>query len=244
MGSKTESASAAVASPGKQRIILVLLDSSKSYKDYEAAIQGLLSALNNLGPRDRIVIARTAEHFDPKDFILLDASTRKLSDEILSASRNIQEWGKKQHELEAAWQRVTENVVTISQVLIRLKGANTMLKTDLHGAVEYSVGWLNSQPGEEKILIVCSDLEHDTGRPTFAPPANLPDVKSLRVNLHFISHKNSQHWKQIEGQWGKYFSGAAGFEMLDSGRSSSALIISASAVPRQVPNPLKRGSEN
>lgn len=226
----------------KGRVFLVLLDSSRSYKDYEAAIAGLLSTVRNLGPGDRFVVARINGHLDPKDFILIDSVTNTLPNEIFTASMNIDQWRNKRRVLEAEWQRAAENVQTVSLVLQRLKGANTMLRTDLHGAVKYSVSWLNSQPGDEKYLIVCSDLEHDTGSPTFAPPSSAVEVSKLRVKLHFISYKESQHWQVVETAWSKYFSRTAGFEMLDSGRSSSSEIVRPSVVPRQLPNPLQTRS--
>lgn len=228
----------------KMRVFLVLLDSSRSYKDYEAAIAGLLSAVRSLGPGDRFVIARINGHLDPKDLILIDSVTKTLPNEIFTASMNIDQWRNKRRALDAAWQRTAENVRTISLVLQRLRGANTMLRTDVHGGVKYSASWLNSQPGDEKYLIVCSDLEHDTGSPTFAPPAGAVEVSNLRVKLHFISYKDDQHWKTVEAAWSKYFSRAAGFEILDSGRSTSAEIVPLSVVPRQLPNPLQTRSVN
>jgi len=231
-----------IASATKSRLFLVLLDSSKSYKDYEAAIQGLLSAVRNLGPGDRLVIARITGKIDPKDFILLDASTPPHRAEILTSSRNIDEWRKKQRELDNVWQQVVENVKTLTLGLQHLKGANSAGRTDLHGAIEYSTTWLNSQPGDEKTLIIFSDLEHDIGKPTFDPPVSQPDVNNLRVELFFISYRDGQHWKTMETAWKRYFNHAAGFEMLDSGRSPSAAMIPPNAMPRQLPSPFQTRS--
>jgi hypothetical protein len=175
---------------------------------------------------------------------VLSASARKLDDQVFTAARNLEEWREKRRALEAAWQKPVENMKTIGSVLQELQGANSSTRTDLYGALEYSFDWLSSQLGDEKYLIICSDLEHDTGNPTFNPPANVPDLGSRRVKLLFVSYGNSLHWKTLDAAWRNYFSRAASFEMLDSGRSSGATIVPPSAVPRQLANPLQTRNEN
>jgi hypothetical protein len=68
------------------------------------------------------------------------------------------------------------------------------------------------------------------------------NVQNLRVRLLFISYGNNQHWKKIETEWRHYFSGAAAFEMLDSGRSLNA-IFSPNLVPRKLPSLLSTSQD-
>jgi hypothetical protein len=219
----------------RSRVFLVVVDFSKSYRDFEAVINSLISELKDLGPGDRFVLARIPAALDPKDFVLIDASMIKPSDEIFLPSKNLNQWRRKRRVLDDAWRRAFESSKTIAAELQKLRGANTGTKTDLHGAIPYSVRWLNSQSAVEATLIICSDLEHDTGASTFTPPETLVNAQNLRIRLLFISYGNSQHWKKIENDWKRYFNGAAAFEMLDSGRSPNA-IFSPNSVPRTLPS--------
>ena len=219
----------------KLRLFLILLDFSKSYKDYNAVIQALISELNDLGPGDRFVLARIPGEVDPKDFVLIDLSLKRPADEIFIRSKNLNQWRKNRRDLEIIWRRVSESSKTVVPPLQSLRGANTGTKTDLHGAIPYSVRWANSQNAAEVTLIFCTDLEHDMGSPTFAPPTTPVDVRNLNVKLLFITYRNNAHWQKLETSWKTYFAGAASFEILDSGRSVNA-IFSPSSVPRALPS--------
>jgi hypothetical protein len=119
---------------------------------------------------------------------------------------------------------------------------NTAELTDLYGALEYSVLWLNEQPGLERTLIVCSDLENDTGKPTFAPPTKSLDASRVNVKLLFVTYGDADHWSSIEPAWRTYFSGAASFAMLDSGRAATAM-IAPSTTPRKLDHPFLARSD-
>ena len=219
----------------KLRLFLILLDFSKSYKDYNAVIQSLISELNDLGPGDRFVLARIPGEVDPKDFVLIDISLNKHPDGIFIRTKNLNQWRKNRRDLEIIWRNVSESSKTIVATLRSLRGANTGTRTDLHGAIPYSVRWANSQNAAEVTVIFCTDLEHDMGSPTFAPPTTPVDIRNLNVKLLFITYRNHAHWQKLETSWGAYFAGAASFEILDSGRSVNA-IFSPSLVPRTLPS--------
>jgi hypothetical protein len=198
-------------------------------------LKALSAELKDLGPGDRFVLARIPSRLDPKDFVLLDASMDKPADEIFTPSKTLNEWRRKTHALEVAWRHVSESSNTIASVLQKLQGANTGTRTDLHSAIAYSVRWLHSQDAVEPTLIICTDLEHDTRVPTFAPPATHVDVSDLRVRLLFVTYRNNEHWEKLESEWRKYFNGAAALEILDSGRSVDE-IFTPSQVPRKLPS--------
>ena len=219
----------------KVRLFLVLLDFSRSYEDYEAVIRDLISELNELGPGDRFVLARIPGELDPKEFILVDAPMAKPANEIFVPSVNLHQWQRKRRDLDISWRRVSEKSKTIAATLKTLQGANTGIRTDLHGAIPYSVRWLNSQSADTITLIICTDLEHDLGSPTFDPPTTPVNVLNLNVRLMFVTYRNNAHWQKIETSWRNYFAGAASFEMLDSGRSVNAM-FSPSSIPRTLPS--------
>jgi hypothetical protein len=224
-----------VKNPKKLRLFLVILDFSSSYTDYENVLKALRAGLKDLGPGDRFVLARIPGRLDPKDFVLIDVSTDKPADEIFIPSKNHNEWRRKTQALDAAWHEVSKSSHTISFVLQKLQGANTGTRTDLHSAITYGVRWLHSQDAVEPTLIICTDLEHDLGTPTFAPPATRVDVSNLRVRLLFVTYRNIKHWEKLETEWRKYFAGAAALEILDSGRSADE-IFTPSQVPRKLPS--------
>jgi hypothetical protein len=224
-----------VKSPKNQRLFLVVLDFSSSYSDYENVLQALIAELKDLGPGDRFVLARIPGRLNPKDFVLIDASTDKPADEIFTPSTNLNEWRRKTAVLEIAWREVSKSSQTISSVLQKLHGANKGTSTDLYSAVIYGVRWLHSQDAVEPTLIICTDLEHDLGTPTFAPPATKVDVSDLRVRLLFVTYRNNQHWEKLETEWRKYFGDAADLEILDSGRSANE-IFTPSQMPHKLPS--------
>ena len=227
----------------KLRLFLVLLDFSKSYKDFEAVIQALISELDDLGPGDRFVLARILGEVDPKNFVLLDVSLKNPADQIFVPTKNLNEWRKNRRDLEIVWRRVSQSSKTVVTTLQSLRHANTGTKTDLHGAIPYSVSWADSQNAGEVTLIIATDLEHDMGSPTFAPPTTPIDVRNINVRLLFITYRNNAHWQKLETSWRNYFAGAASFDMLDSGRSVNA-IFSPSLVPRELPSLLSTRPAN
>ncbi len=220
------------------RLFLAIFDSSTSYKDYHAAIRGLIDALPNLGPGDQLFIARITEKLNPKDFAIVDGewSANKPDENIFIPTKNIQEWRKRQQSLDSLWQEADDSSHQVAAALESRKTANTALLTDLHGALEYSALWLNEHPAAEKTLIVLSDLEHDTGKPSFDPPAKSLEMSQVQVKLLYVSYRDAEHWEKLESAWRKYFSGARIFTMLDSGRSASAL-IAPNKTPRKLDHP-------
>jgi len=222
------------------RLFLVVLDSSKSYKDHTAALQGLVNAIANLGPGDQLILARITERLDPKDFVIIDGqwSTNKPDEEVFKPTKNIAEWQKRQRILEAAWQEAENSSQKLVSILEREKTQNTAPLTDLYGALEYGALWLKEQPSAEKTLIVLSDLENDKGRPTFDPPLKSLDLRNIHIKLLFVTYRNADHWTRLESAWRKFFSNAASLTMLDSGRSPMAM-ISPSKTPRTLQHPFQ-----
>lgn len=218
------------------RFFLVLLDSSVSYKDYEAALRGLSAASDHLRPGDRFALARVNEKVVPKDFIILNTSSDKLAADLLVPPKTIAEWRDKNKRLAKAWGEVDAHRKIIAAALQKLQGANTAKLTDLHEALRYAIPLLNDQTHEDKVLLVCSDLEHDTGKPTFKPPATPFDVARLHVRLLFVPG-NTQHLTRLETDWKKYFSHAKSFGLFDSGRSPAGVVIPPSSVLRGHPMP-------
>lgn len=228
------------------RLFLAVFDSSKSYKDHAAAIRGLAEAIKNLGPGDRLILARLNEKLDPKNFMIVDGEwvANKPDEAIFKPTKNVEEWRKRQRKLDTAWQEAEESSQKLTSILKQEESANTALQTDLHGALEYSALWLNEQPGVEKTLIVFSDLENDTGKPSFDPPSKLLDVSKVHVKLLFVTYQDARHFQKIEAAWRKYFSAAASFAILDSGRSPTAM-IAPSATPRNLaPPPVLQRSDD
>jgi len=233
------SAGAPAPTPGataNSRFFLALLDTSVSYKDYDAALRGLAAARNHLRPGDRFALARINERVDPKNFVILTTSSDKLAADLLVPPKTIAEWQDKNKRLAKAWGEVDNHHKIIAAALQKLQGANTARRTDLHEAIRYAVRLLNDQAHEEKVLLVCSDLEHDTGRPTFKPPATPLDVAKLRVKLLFVPG-NTRHLTQLEMDWKNYLSRAKSVEVFDSGRSPAGVVIPVSKVPRTHPMP-------
>jgi hypothetical protein len=227
------------------RLFLVIFDSSTSYKDYKAAIEGLIDALPNLGPGDQLVVARITEKLNPKDFTIVDGewSANTPDEDIFKPTKKIQEWKTRQQSLDALWQEADDSSQEVTVALEGRKSANTAMLTDLHGALEYSALWLNEREAAEKTIIVLSDLENDTGTPSFDPPAKSLDLSQVQVKLLYVSYRDAQHWGKIESAWRKYFSRTRSFTMLDSGRSASAL-IAPNKTPRKLDHPfLTRTSE-
>jgi hypothetical protein len=220
------------------RLFLVIFDSSTSYKDYEAAIQGLIDALSNLGPGDQLVVARITEKLNPRDFTIVDGewSANKPDENIFKPTNKIQQWKKRQQSLEALWQEADDSSQQVTAALENTKTTHTAPLTDLHGALEYSALWLNERSAAEKTLIVFSDLENDTGKPSFDPPAKSLDLSEVHVKLLYVSYRDAEHWQKIESAWRKYFSGARSFTMFDSGRSATAL-IDPNKTPRNLDHP-------
>jgi hypothetical protein len=110
--------------------------------------------------------------------------------------------------------------------------------------LRYGALWLRGEPGDEKILIVASDLEQNfEGQKTTEPPPTLLDFKGVRTRLLWITY-NEKRWGGMESHWRQYFQqcGAAEFKIFDSGRSAPATAIEPSSVPRQVPD--WRGKQN
>ena len=240
--SSYETSAVQVKNPKRLPLSLVVVDFSRSYEDYEKVLKALSAELKDLGPGYRFVLARIPSKLDPKDFVLIDASVDKPADEIFTPSTNRNEWRRKTRALEVSWRQVNETSNTIASALQKLRGGNTGTRTDLHSVITYSVQWLRSQDSVEPTLILCTDLEHDTGVPTFAPPARHVDVSNLRVRLLFVTYKNNEHWEKLESEWRKYFNSAAAFEILDSGRSAGA-IFTPSQVPRKLPSLLSNLSQ-
>jgi hypothetical protein len=226
----------ALGATANSRFFLVLLDSSVSYKDYEAALRGLSAALNNLRPGDQFALARVNEKVVSKNFVILNTSSGKLDADLLVPPKTISEWQDKNKRLAKAWGEVDAHRRIIAAALQKLQGANTAKLTDLHEALRYSIPYLNDQTHEEKALLVCSDLEHDTGKPTFKPPATPLDVARLHIKLLFVPG-NTQHLARLEADWKKYFGRAKTFGLFDSGRSPAGVVIPPSSVPRRHPMP-------
>ncbi len=186
------------AATANSRFFLILLDSSTSYKDYGAALQGLNAALNHLRPGDRFALARINEKVEPKNFIILKTDSGQLAADLLVPPKTVTEWKEKNERLAQAWRPIDGQRPIIAAALQKLRGANTAKLTDFHEALRYAVRFLNDQPQDEKVLLVCSDLEHDTGKPTFKPPATPLAVAQLHVRLLFVPG-NTQRIRRAGG---------------------------------------------
>jgi hypothetical protein len=222
----------------KSRTILVLLDMSPPYRDYQTALAQLVAATENLGPGDRLQVMLIAGNFTPQENRYLTTPMPVADRRLFIPTRNIQLWRRNQAELDVIWKKTVKNAKATALNLQRLNGRNRSQVTNLWGALTYGALWLRGEPGDEKILIVASDLEQNFERQkTTEPPPTLLDFKGVRARLLWITY-NDKRWKGMESHWRQYFqqSGAVEFNILDPGRSTPAIAIAPSSVPRQVPD--------
>jgi len=245
-GNKVESqaAPAAPATALKSRAILVLLDMSPPYRDYQTALAQLIAATGNLGPGDHLQVMLIAGEFRPENNRYLTAPMPVAEAKLFLPTKNIQIWRQNQAKLDAVWKQTEKNAKDAALNLQKLHGQNRSSVTNLWGALRYGSLWLRGAPGDEKILVVASDLEQDFERQkTTEPPPTLLDFKGVRTRLLWITY-NDKRWDRMESHWRQYFQqcGAAEFRMLDAGRSAPATAIEPSSVPRRVPD--WRGKSN
>lgn len=224
--------------PLKSRTILVLLDTSSPYADYQTALSQLIAATKNLGPGDRLQVMLIAGQFKPQTNRFLTAQMPAAAGTLFIPTKNITQWRRNQAELDAKWRETERLAKDTALNLQRLNGQNRSQVTNLWGALRYGALWLRGEPGDEKNLIVASDLEQDFERQkTTDPPPTLLDFKGVRARLLWVTY-NDKRWSRMESHWRQYFQQCevAELKMFDSGRSTPTTAIEPSSIPRRVPD--------
>lgn len=239
-GSKgvSQTIAAAPSSKLKSRTILVLLDMSPPYRNYQTALTQFIAATKNLGPGDHLQVMLITGKFSSENNRYLTVPMPVADAKLFIPTKNIQVWRQNQVKLDTIWKQTEKNAKDTALNLQRLRGQNRSQVTNLWGALRYGSLWLRNAPGDEKILVAASDLEQDFERQkTTEPPPTLLDFKGVRTRLLWITY-NEKQWSKMESHWQQYFQqcGAAEFKMLDAGRSVPASAIEPSSVPRQVPD--------
>ncbi len=238
---RNKGVSVAAAAPAvilKSRTILVLLDMSPPYRDYQTALAELIAAAKHLGPGDHLQVMLIAGEFSPKTNRYLTAPMPVADARLFIPTKNIRQSRQNQAKLDAIWKQTEQNAKDVAINLQRLHGQNRSQVTNLWGALRYGSLWLRGAPGDEKFLVVASDLEQNFERQkTTEPPPTLLDFKGVRARLLWITY-NEKQWNGMESHWRQYFQqcGAVEFKMFDAGRSAPAIAIEPSSIPRQVPD--------
>lgn len=225
----------------RSRMLLILLDSSKSYNLYGKALDKLIAIVKLLGPGDQLIIAQIGGEFWPESNVRLQTKMTDVPANILVSEKRLQDWKLNQSRLNAIWNQVEQRQKDISAYLTQnLSGGNTAGVSDIFGALNYSSLRLNNSSGSEKYLIIFSDLANDYGKQKSSfPPRQLMEFDGVHTRIMFVPWTTDR--AATQQAWGNWFkqSKAADFSMLDASESEMATVLAPSPVPRQLPSPLK-----
>lgn len=224
------------------RVVIVLLDVTRSFTFKEQAIEQIQAVIKRLGPGDEFLLIEIGPPpFQPDKKVKIQAMMPSVPEWVLVPPKNIYEYKKRQRILDLIWAKVRgqqKSMLTfLEQPIAFQKGG-----TDLYAALEYAAQRFMAKENRSKILLIYSDLVQDLGVATPDPPKKgLAGFDQAHVSVLFVPWENQSAWESKEKKWRTYFEAchAQSFNMHEPAESKTQTSLSPSRIPTKLKSPFE-----
>ncbi len=226
------------------RFVIILRDTSLSFKFISDAKNQMVAIVKALGPNDYLLIADVGSEFKPEKNVSLECNMPDVQQSILVPPDNLAGWRKAQATLNAKWNDVEKKQQAISYWL-----SNNPIKpenfTDFYKAIEYCSMRFSRVSQKEKHIYVFSDMENDTKgkKKSDNPPTNQQRFDGVNVTLLFVPWLSQSQWSQKSSAWENWFVNmgkAKSFAMYEPAESKTLKVIEKSTVPKKPRSPFEK----